>query len=653
MKDIIKFLRSIWSKHCQVGDYVFLSFKKGKKWIDIPYLYNKSLNQKLAADLKKYSPDKWDVYFCPTPFTGKRRLKKLMPRTKFLWADLDEVNPSSLPIDLRPTISWKTSPNRYQSLWLLKEPISNIKADKLNKALTYNIGADKGGWNIGQVIRVPGTYNHKYDSNPKVTIVDFKPTLTYDIIEIENQLKVGEVIETEVDSDRPASQLKGQKVLNEYRDIIPEDIRSLLTAKQTEGDRSAVIWRIENELYDIGLSPPEIIALVRDSVWNKYKGRNDENKRLRTELMKIIKGENLPRERLKDFKKSELKLESFSDVVGSFSNHPGWLVKGFWARRSHGIVAGEPKSFKSTIVLDLALSVASGKPFLEEYPVEEKGPVIIVQNENASWIMKDRLQKMIANKGLGGKVKKSPKDDLLIQFPEDLPIHFINQQMFLFNDLNHQQKIEELVDEINPVLIIFDPLYLMFDGDVSSAKDLNPALNWFLNLKNRTNTGILLIHHWNKAQTSSRGGQKMLGSTTLHGWVESAWYIEVGSDNGGGTNDITEVNSKPSKIILEREFRSAGAFPKIDVEILMGKIGDPKYEIKTSVHKKKKGGVPSEDLEKQVIDYLKLKKGKVTQKELLSNIGVKRKILSTVLDELADRGELEYSRTGVQLVKGG
>src|SRR5690606_41428795 len=64
-----------------------------------------------------------------------------------------------------------------------------------------------------------------------------------------------------------------------------------------------------------------------------------------------------------------------------------------WARRSHGIVAGEPKSFKSTYVMDLAISVASGEPFLGKYPVIESGPVIYVQNENADWILKDRIDR--------------------------------------------------------------------------------------------------------------------------------------------------------------------------------------------------------------------------------------------------------------------
>lgn len=47
-----------------------------------------------------------------------------------------------------------------------------------------------------------------------------------------------------------------------------------------------------------------------------------------------------------------------------------WLVEGLWAERAVGIVGGEPKCCKSFLALDLAVSVASGRPCLRRYPVK-------------------------------------------------------------------------------------------------------------------------------------------------------------------------------------------------------------------------------------------------------------------------------------------
>ena len=50
-----------------------------------------------------------------------------------------------------------------------------------------------------------------------------------------------------------------------------------------------------------------------------------------------------------------------------------WLVTELWANKAVGFIAGEPKSFKSWLALDMAISVASGTPCLGEFSVPEAG----------------------------------------------------------------------------------------------------------------------------------------------------------------------------------------------------------------------------------------------------------------------------------------
>jgi len=198
---------------------------------------------------------------------------------------------------------------------------------------------------------------------------------------------------------------------------------------------------------------------------------------------------------------------------------------------------------------------------------------------------------MIVNKDLAGKVNKIQDTLFAIQFPITLPLYFINQQGYQLNDPIHRKLLEQVIQQIKPVLIIFDPLYLMFDGDVNSAKDLNPVLNWLLYLKTKYKTGIIVVHHWNKGGTSKRGGQRMLGSTTLHGWVESAWYLKVTSKNPEGTeeteDDINPGETPPINLVLEREFRSAGMYPKLDLTVSMGGFQEHEYKVDVKQHTKK------------------------------------------------------------------
>ena len=173
------------------------------------------------------------------------------------------------------------------------------------------------------------------------------------------------------------------------------------------------------------MSPEEIIAVVKESDWNKFKGRHDEDDRLRTELTKVIEKQidTAPKKKAAAMPQEGFQIQSFGEVMSSLQTTPGWLIPGFWMKASHGIVAGEPKSFKSTIAMDMMMSVASGAPFLGKYPVEQAGTVLYIQNENAEWIMKDRFEKMLKNKGLVGKVSyQETSTKIKVKFAPDVPL---------------------------------------------------------------------------------------------------------------------------------------------------------------------------------------------------------------------------------------
>jgi hypothetical protein len=84
-----------------------------------------------------------DVYFCPSIFSRPKRQKQYALPSVWLHADLDEVVPrQTAPM---PTISWETSPDRFQCLWQLDKALGVKAHGQLNQKLTYFTGADKGG----------------------------------------------------------------------------------------------------------------------------------------------------------------------------------------------------------------------------------------------------------------------------------------------------------------------------------------------------------------------------------------------------------------------------------------------------------------------------------------------------------------------------
>jgi len=113
-----------------------------------------------------------EVYFCTHLLTDKRRIKENAAPVLALWVDGDGAKvPPHLP---QPTAVIESSPGRDHFYWRLARPIPPEEAELLNKRLTYATGADKSGWDLGQLLRVPGTRNFKYPNRPVVTIKEIR-----------------------------------------------------------------------------------------------------------------------------------------------------------------------------------------------------------------------------------------------------------------------------------------------------------------------------------------------------------------------------------------------------------------------------------------------------------------------------------------------
>jgi hypothetical protein len=165
--DALEFLHSVWSE--QGEGFAFLSLRESPgQWRDLAYKY--PVDEIEIPDAKL-----GDVYFCPNLFTRPRRRKGLVLPSCWLYADLDTVEPDAvvalLGNKMKPSPTWESSPGRYQCMWHIDMALEEEAHSHLNRKLTYKIGADKGGWDITQVLRVPGTINHKYAGKPEVKLL--------------------------------------------------------------------------------------------------------------------------------------------------------------------------------------------------------------------------------------------------------------------------------------------------------------------------------------------------------------------------------------------------------------------------------------------------------------------------------------------------
>ena len=163
------------------------------------------------------------------------------------------------------------------------------------------------------------------------------------------------------------------------------------------------------------------------------------------------------------------------------------------------------------------------------------------------------------------------------------------------------------VEKIRPKLLILDPLYLMFEGDINSAKELSPVLQFLLSVRDTYGCSIMVIHHWNKNGSSSRGGQRMLGSATLHGWTDSSLFLS--RDEGD--------------VVLEREFRGASSGGKLVLQVDADEV---RYRVRVGEQR-----CEGEDSTGVVLDYLSMYPGGQRIADIVRGTGLTKYEVSKVL----------------------
>lgn len=609
--DPIKFARLVWKKQRRKG-YVFLSWKDGDgEWHDKAYVW--------PGDITLPN-DGQDVYFCPSVFSRPKRQKQYALSSVWLHADLDEVVPRQTPP--LPTLAWETSPKRFQALWLLDKALGTKAHGELNQKLTYFTGSDKGGWSITKVLRLPGTVSTKYRDPWKVRVVrkgdlyrvrDVARTV-HDVVVTPGSVPITDVSIPDMTPDA---------VMHKYRGKLPKRARELLRAKRAPvGERSERLWELECLLLEAGVPPEETLILVRDTVWNKFSGQRRELPQLWAEVQKAAAQTSVSSDA--ELETMPLEFVSYDKFLATPLPKTMWTVEGVWSHEAHGLIAGEPKSYKSLIATDLAVSVASGTKFLGHFPVPETGPVIIIQEENPAWMFRDRMEKIVHSRGLGGHASMNG-NYLSVKTPETLPIQVMNNRGFNLLSDDHRGWLEEQIQQARPKLVILDPIYLMTPGvDENSASEMIPVLKWLLTLKQEHSVGILIIHHYNKPRDGENrsAGNRISGTNAFYRWFESAVYLEK--------------MSYPGRVKLTAEHRGAAPGDALQIDFDMGDLGDPHYEVELEFHKNE----APDSFRKMLIRVVETEPG-------ITTTGAAEKLESTT-----DRVKKIAERVGIQIRRG-
>lgn len=176
------------------------------------------------------------------------------------------------------------------------------------------------------------------------------------------------------------------------------------------------------------------------------------------------------------------------------ANMPNFIIRDLMFETGALMIGGQNKTFKTTIGLDLVVSLATGRSFLNEFEIEcATKNIAIFSSETQDYLMTQYLGTVLVAKGL------TPSD-----FRKSFTINSTVPPFVMQNDgrMKRNLRFEQYLQDKKPDVVLFDPLYRMFLGvnqaDISS---MGQALEFVELTCTRYGAMPIFCHHSRKPTT--------------------------------------------------------------------------------------------------------------------------------------------------------
>jgi hypothetical protein len=294
-----------------------------------------------------------------------------------------------------------------------------------------------------------------------------------------------------------------------------------------------------------------------------------------------------------------------------------WLIERLWTHQAVGVIGGSPKNGKTWLALEMAVSVASGTPCLDTFPVFSPGPVLLYAAEDSYGELRTRLETL-------AHLHKVDFDRLAI--------HVITVDSLRLDLPAHQDRLESTVCLHKPVLLILDPLVRVHAIDENVAGQVAALLGYLRSLQRKTGTAIGLVHHVRKSVSPTvAAGNSLRGSGDIYAWLDSFLYLRM--HQGQRT--------------LSAEHRSAPAFGPVLLELVRSDSGSAYLKLVSS------GEAPPEakydNLSSRILQLVSTSPEPLTVDNLRARLQVRNQRVVEALRLLVAQGKIHRNTRGFTL----
>lgn len=439
------------------------------------------LVQEVTANTERY-----EVYHAPALFKKASGLKEDVLGANVVWVEFDGALPnlsrfSSLP---EPTLRIRSSINNHEHwYWRIDGGILDSgQLERINRALTYMLGADYSGWDANQVLRPPGTINHKR-SEP-VSIISV------------SSIKVSAGAFDFLPVPPPVAKIVAIEEIPEIEEVVAKyawkkNLFRLFREGVQEGSRSSALMALAYGVCEAGMGDPEALSVLlnADERWGKFSHRPDQFIR----LTEIITKARIKYPSVETFDSDFVNLLRFGFTELLQSNiEVHWIWENFLQETGYFLLSGAPSVGKSQFTLNFAISTALGRPFLGQM-IPSPRKIGYLSLEMPAPDLKLFLQSL--SKDLDTETLNTLNENLIL-FPTGEPLR-------LTDPIVQKDLVELIADEQFDGLIV-DSMMSATGGSVIDEKIAKELMDFNDRLRQRLKVFTFFIHHNRKEQAGNK-----------------------------------------------------------------------------------------------------------------------------------------------------
>lgn len=297
------------------------------------------------------------------------------------------------------------------------------------------------------------------------------------------------------------------------------------------------------------------------------------------------------------------KMLKLGELIEAEIPEPPRLIDNVLPGASVGIVAGYHKVGKTILMIQMAVSVASGRPFL--LWETERTPVLYLGYEVHPYYLKQRVKRAVEWASATGQLATGDEVDR-IRFERKAILDNISlmKPRFGVGSESELKKLAQMVGDLGAGLVIVDPLRVAFIGDRNKDDAVDRLMtNLLEHVVVPTGAAVVLGHHMRKPQqgeTASATSWKIKGSSSFVDAADAIIMLERDSKKDQGNSGLERklaivsrhyegydgVNLKlqpasmrfitdqeretPDEVLLEAAFRDRGEMDMGEIAEVLG-----------------------------------------------------------------------------------